>query len=131
MNYFYALLTRLTTWKLSVSDDVNSALSGYGSKDNDATQMWIDVLKKIATIVDQFLPVAMIVLGIVAAIYVTILGAKYSSSESDDQKNEVKKKLINGIIGFAIGLVIMIVMFVFLNNVPAIANWINDTGKVK
>ena len=123
-------------FRMDVEDSVNSAVGGYEGSgttqaDKDARQMWVDIVKKIAKVVDQFLPVAMIVLGLVAVVYCIVLGVKYSSSESDDAKNEVKKKLINSIIGFTIGLVIMIVLLVFLKNVPAVAQWINETGTVK
>ena len=128
MNNMYVLLGNLLGRRLNVSDNVDSALNGYNSSDG-ARKMWVDVLKKIATIVDQFLPVAMIVLGLVAVFYVIILGTRYARSENNDDKNKVKEKLINGVIGFVIGLVIMALMFVFLNNVPAVAKWINGTDE--
>ena len=124
MDKLYVLLGKL----LNLSDAVNSGLDDYGkndSLDQGARDMWVDMLKKLAVLIDQFLPVAMIVLGLVAVVYVIILGSKYAHSETNDEKNEVKKKLINGIIGFAIGLFVMALMFVFLNNVPAVAKWIN------
>jgi len=118
------------TMGIGVEDAASGALGDYtASGDKDARNMWADMVKKLARIVDQFLPAAMIVLGIVAAIYVTILGVRYSKSENEDEKSDVKKKLINSIIGFVIGLVVMIFLLVFLRNVPTVASWINGNGE--
>jgi cell division protein FtsW (lipid II flippase) len=78
--------------------------------------------------VDQFLPVAMILLGLVGAVWVIVLGIQYGKAESDDVKTEAKKKLINTIVGVCIGLLIMIVLAVWLKNSEAIAQWLRSGG---
>ncbi len=111
-------------------------LGGYsdaidGIEGNDKNKEWIDIMKTVVKIVDQFLPVAMILVGMVGAIYCIVLGVKYAKSESSEEKDGVKKKLINATIGIVIGLIIMIALMVFLKNSTAVAKWINEMGNNK
>lgn len=89
---------------------------------------WMKMLKIIVKIVDQFMPVVMIGVGLVGAIYIIIISVKYAKAENEDEKNETKKKLINTVIGVVIGLLIMIVLSVWLKNSKEIADYLNGFG---
>ena len=57
--------------------------------------------------------------------------SKYAKAENDDAKNEAKKKLINTIIGVAVGLLIMVVLSVWLKHSNAIAEWLSGFRKAE
>lgn len=101
-----------------------------GDASNQGQQEWLSMVKTLVKIVDQFLPIAMIMLGAVGAIWVIILGVQFGKAETEDVKNEAKKKLINTVIGVCIGLLIMIVMTVWLKNSEDIAAWLRNGGQV-
>ena len=60
---------------------------GGAAANNGKNDEWMDVLRVLLRLIDQFLPVAMILLGLVGAIYVIVLGVKYAKTESSDDKN--------------------------------------------
>ena len=111
------------------SSDVDWGGSASKSEAGKAGESeWMAMMKTLVKIVDQFLPVAMIMLGVVGAIWVIVLGVQYGKAESDEVKNEAKKKLINTLVGVCIGLLIMIVLTVWLKNSDAIADWLRNGG---
>ena len=123
-----------------LSSVFNMLASGYvgdfdnankGSYKTDADNKWMDMLRVLVEIVDQFMPVIMIGLGFVGAIFIIILSVRYAKAESDDARSEAKKKLINTAIGVVIGLLIMVVLAVWLKNSNSIATWLSDFGKKK
>ena len=95
---------------------------------NENNKEWIDMMKTLVSIIDQFLPAVMILLGVVGAIWIIIISVQYSKSESDDAKAEAKKKLINTVVGVCIGLLIMIVLTVWLKNSESIETWLRSMG---
>ena len=121
MNFIVTFLGKCSNRFLGSMENDVSNVSG-NSKNND----WLDILKVLVRLIDQFLPVAMILLGLVGSIYAIVVGVRYAKSENEEQRNEAKKKLINAAIGILIGLVIMITMWVFLKNSSAIATWLTD-----
>ena len=123
MNYITSFLGQIINRFLG---DYSSTVKGI--EGDEKNKEWMDMIKTLVRIVDQFMPVVMIGLGFVGAIYVVILGVKYAKSENDEAKAETKKKLINGIVGILIGLLIMIVLSVFLKNSTAVEAWLRQTG---
>lgn len=125
MNFIVTFLGKCTNRFLGSMESDVSGISGNG-KNND----WLDILKVLVRLIDQFLPVAMILLGLVGSIYAIVVGVRYAKAENEEQKNEAKKKLINAAIGILIGLILMITMWAFLKNSSAIATWLTDaTGE--
>ena len=51
--------------------------------------------------------------------------------EANKKKDEVKKRLINGVIGIVIALILLIIAKIFMNNSEVIAKWILEAGQVK
>jgi cytochrome c biogenesis protein CcdA len=75
-------------------------------------------LKKIGEqingILDTYVTPILIALGGAAAIYIVVLGVQYAKSESDDKKTEVKKRLIN----MVVGLLVMLGLITICATVP-------------
>ena len=111
------------------NSDFNSAQNGNYQTEQD--NEWMEMMAVIVDIVNQFMPVFMIGIGLVGSIYVIILSVKYAKAENDDAKNEAKKKLINTIIGVAVGLLIMVVLSVWLKHSNAIAEWLSGFRKAE
>lgn len=122
MNFMNALMTKMLNFLGGYSDAVD------GINDEGKDGEWIKMMKTLVKIVDQFLPVAIILVGMVGAIYCIVMGVKYAKSESSEEKDAVKKKLINAAIGIVIGLIIMIALTVFLKNASAVKEWIESQG---
>ena len=91
---------------------------------------WNDIVGPLRNILDAMLLPIIIGVGVAGAIYGIVLGVQYSRAEGD-QKENVKKKLINAVIGFVIALIILIIMRLFTKNVDAIQTWIQDVSKKK
>lgn len=107
----------------AVTENYNGVETGSS---HDA--FWKNMVIKLARIADWLLPTIMILLGMVGAIYALVLGIRFSKAESDDKKNEAKKKLINALIGIIVAILVMLVMFLVLNNASFIKKWIMDAG---
>ena len=122
MNFMNALMTKMINFLGGYSD----AIDGIEGTGDD--KEWIKMMKTLVKIIDQFLPVAIILVGMVGAIYCIVMGVKYAKSESSEEKDAVKKKLINAAIGIVIGLIIMIALTVFLKNATAVKEWIESQG---
>lgn len=113
-------------------DQANSALKDYASSDGSAhmakesssTEFWENVISILARMADWLIPVIMIITGMVGAIYFTVIGIRYAKAESEEQKNEAKKKLINAGIGVGIALIIMVVLLVVLSNAASIKDFV-------
>lgn len=130
MNFITAFLGKVASKFLleNTNTSVYESTVGGTSSANEKSKEWIEMLKTLARIIDQFLPVVMIGLGVFGAIYAIVIGVRYAKAENDEAKSEIKKKLINIIIGVLIGLLIMIILDVFLKNSTSIVNWLNNAN---
>jgi cell division protein FtsW (lipid II flippase) len=70
--------------------------------------------EQINEILDTYVTPILIALGGAAAIYIVVLGVQYAKSESDDKKAEVKKRLIN----MVVGLLVMLGLITLCATVP-------------
>jgi len=118
-----------------LEDQANSAFNGYmndpdGAQVSESSmQFWQDTVVILARMADWLIPVIMIIIGMVGAIYFLVMGIKYSKADGEEERNESKKKLINAGIGVGVALLVMIVLLVILNNAPAIKDFIMDSKK--
>lgn len=96
----------------------------YGATSGSNKEFWKDAILILAKIADWLIPVIMIIIGMVGAIYFTVVGIRYAKAENEEHKNEAKKKLINAGIGVGISLLIMIALLLVLSNADAIANFV-------
>lgn len=87
-----------------------------------------NILAPILTVLNWLLPVVMILLGFVGVIYGIILGLKYAKSETADQKDAAKKRLINFVVGILIAIVAVMLMFLFIKFMPNIFGWAASGG---
>lgn len=79
---------------------------------------------------DALLPI-MIVLIAVSAIYAIILGVKMARAESAEQRDEAKKRIINFLIGAAVIVVLLIILYVLAANITSILGSAEDTALKK
>ena len=109
-----------------IQDTVDKQVGNNTGESDHSTQadFWNNMLRTLASIADWLLPVIMILIGMVGAIYAVVLGVRYSQAESDEKKNEAKKKMINALVGVLIAILIMLVMMIILKNASVIKAWI-------
>lgn len=114
---FLAMVTRFL---LATPDQLNNSY-----KDSQ----WYKIVNPVVIMLDQILIPIIIILGVAGAVYGIVLGVQWSKAETGDKKEEIKKKLINAVIGIVIALIILIGMKLFLNNSSTIASWITEAGE--
>ena len=114
-----------------IEDQANSAFNGsaaheyvYETSSGSNNEFWKNTILILAKIADWLIPVIMVLIGMIGAIYFTVIGIRYAKAENEENKNEAKKKLVNAGIGVGIALIIMIVLLVVLANAGSIAQWI-------
>ena len=129
---FLGNILRSGVFKLGgFEDKVSGAFestNATGYKNGDTNRdFWVNVVTKLAKIADWLVPTIMIIIGMVGAVYMTVIGIKYAKAEGEEQKNESKKKLVNAGIGMGVALLIMIVLLVILSNADSIAAFVKQT----
>ena len=78
--------------------------------DSDANkEKLVEIGNKVAQILGDYVGPILIALSGAAAMYMVVLGVQYAKSESDDKRAEVKKRLVNMVVGvlIMIGLTVM------------------------
>ena len=70
-----------------------------------------DVLDPTYKALSIIMPVALGIVLLAGTIYAVVLGVQYSKSETADDRNKARKKLINAIIGFGVVLVLLAVLY--------------------
>lgn len=83
---------------------------------NDMTK----IVKPVLDVCNVLVPVLLGVVGAVGAIFVIILGVKYSRAEDPQEHEKAKKSLVNAIVGFVIMFVLLIALQVAL---PIFQDW--------
>ncbi len=86
------------------------------------------VIEPVVKVIDSLMIPIIICVGLGGAIFAIVLGVQMARAESTDKRDEVKKKLINAVIGIVVMLIILILMKLLTANADAIARWIVDTG---
>ncbi len=84
------------------------------------------VLEPVIKVIDAIMLPLIILVGLGGSIYAIVLGVQMSRAESSDKKDEVKKRLINGVIGIVVMLILLILMKLLSANAEAIAKWVVD-----
>ena len=84
---------------------VNKLMASPDKSDEKYNELGI----KIAEILRNYVGPILIALSGAAAMYMVVLGVQYAKSESDDKRAEVKKRIINMVVGvlIMIGLTVM------------------------
>ena len=87
-------------------------------------------IRPVVNIINELLLPIIIVLGALGGVYAIILAVKYSQAESSDKRGEVKKQMINGVIGIVVMLIVLILMKLLTHYADDIAHWIiGDAAK--
>lgn len=98
--------------------------------ENNYKNSWFyDIVGPLVKILDSLLVPVIILLGVAGSIYGIVLGVKYSKAEGD-KREEVKRQLINAVIGIVISLVILIAMKILVDQAKNVAGWIFDSAGI-
>ena len=105
---------------------LNFLLTGGNNATQENAEWANNILAAITKIIDTLLwPI----FGIVAAlgiVYAIVLGVNYAKAETSDKKEEAKKRIINAVVGVVIMLALIVVIKVFINNIPAVKQWMDS-----
>ena len=86
---------------------------------------WLNPL--ISVLNNIVLPI-LIVVATAGVIYAIYLGVMMAKAEDEGKREESKKRIINLIIAIAITVVLMVVFYAVVNNLPTILSSAQDTG---
>lgn len=92
---------------------------------------WFKIVNPIVIILNELLIPIIILLGVAGAIYAITLGVQYSKAESSEKRDEVRKRLINGVIGIVIALILLIAAKIFMTQSKTISEWILKASGIK
>lgn len=87
-------------------------------------------LAPILDFIESALLPIMIVLIAVSAIYAIILGVKMARAESAEQRDEAKKRIVNFLVGAAVIVVLLIILYVLAANITSIIGSSDGSGLV-
>ena len=76
-------------------------------------------------IYQAMVPIIVILLA-VAAIYSIILGVNMAKAESAEKRDEAKKRIMNFIIGMAVIVVLIVIIYLLADNIEAIVGVIEE-----
>lgn len=68
-----------------------------------------EVGKKVNEILGNIVGPVLIALGAAGAVYMIVLGVQYAKADADDKRAEVKKRLVNCLIGVIIMIVLVVI----------------------
>lgn len=77
----------------------------------------------VIKIIVEYLIRMVVVFGV---IYVIVLSVNYSKAESGDEKAKAQRKIVNTVIGFVSFLVVIILLYIYIEYMPTINNWVRD-----
>lgn len=97
---------------MAVSDSDVSGLSTIASKIFDYAAIIL-------------IPV-MIVVGVAGIFYSIYLGVNLAKADSADKRQEAKSRMINAIIGFVAIFVLILLMYLFCDNVDTLFGWTRE-----
>ena len=76
---------------------------------------------------DAMIPIIIILLA-VGAIYAIILGVNMARAESAEKRDEAKKRILNFIIGIAVVVVLLVIIYVLAANIESIVGIAEDAS---
>lgn len=83
-----------------------------------------DLAKQIFDYIGYILIPIMIVVGAAGIIYSVYLGVNLAKADSADKRQEAKSRMVNAIIGFVCIFVLVLLMYLFVDNVETIFSWV-------
>ena len=81
-----------------------------------------DVVDPLYNALGIIMPAALGIILLSGTIYAVAIGVQYSRAENADERNKAKKKLVNGILGFGIVLVLVSVLYAIRGPVVNLIN---------
>lgn len=90
------------------------------------TEQKMDFLIPVLSLIDSFmLPLIIVVLS-AGTIYAVILGVNMARADSSEARDAAKKRLINVIVGFAVIIVLLLVIYALAANIDDILGLAQD-----
>lgn len=108
-SFLFNLASNFTRIMLAINESDGATGAGTTPDGNAAIDPIYDALTK-------FGPPLMILLATVMALYGAIMGFSYSKAENADERDKAKKKLVYGLIGF--GVIIVLVALLYMLRGP-------------
>lgn len=103
----------------SLLADSASQHTTTGTGDASAWGDWA-WLKGIADFIDSLIVPIMILVGTAGLIYSIVLGVNLARADGAEKVKEAKQRLVNAIVGLVSIIVLMLLLWLFIANVPAI-----------
>ena len=99
--------------KLLCDSALDNAIDNAEGKASDAANAFFELFQGIMTIV---MPIVFSVVLALGAFFCIKLGIAYAKTEKTDDREEAKKRLVGAIIGFSIGLLGAVVMWILFTS---------------
>ena len=100
---------------LTISNLLVNKTTNGGEKDSA-------VVDPIYNALDIILPVALGIVLLSGTLYAVVIGVQYSKAEDSDTRGKAKKKLIDGIIGFGIVIVLSAILYAIRGSIVDLIN---------
>lgn len=102
------------------------ALLGSGNTIQTEVGWLNEVLNPVVNLLSILLEPLLILVATAGIIYVIILGVNYARAETSDKKDEAKKRIINAVVGLAITIVLLFLLYIVIENMGDIVQWIQS-----
>ena len=85
------------------------------------------ILEPIKELLDVALVPFLIAYGTAGVFYAIFLGVMYSKAESEEQRGDARKRIINFVIGFVCILVLLVILTLIVKYGDSIGTWVSET----
>ena len=83
------------------------------------------IIQPVLDICDSLVPIMLLVVGAVGALWCILLGVKYAKADDPQEHEKAKKGLVNAIVGF----VLIFILLIMLNiGTTVLTQWWDDYG---
>lgn len=119
MNRFFYIL-----WNISqrFSNFFSAITQETGGSNNNLDGEGNNAIDPVYNALSTFGPALIGLLAAVMALYAAILGFSYSKAETADERDAAKKKLINGLIGFGVILILIVILYALRGPITGYVN---------
>ena len=83
------------------------------------------IIQPVLDICDSLVPIMLLVVGAVGALWCILLGVKYAKADDPQEHEKAKKGLVNAIVGFVLIFILLIMLKI---GTGVLTNWWDDYG---
>lgn len=113
--FFMDAAQRFSRFLMAITQETGGQNNGGGGDGNNA-------IDPVYNALSTFGPALIGLLAAVMALYAAILGFSYSKAETADERDSAKKKLINGLIGFGVILILIVLLYALRGPITGYVN---------